>query len=69
MCVNELQNDKLYKKQFGFSFHSTLIWFDLLSFSMRIPTTALVGYNGPDLTLTFYVNRTEVPSKNPWFSD
>ena len=42
--------------------------FDLLSFAIRIPTTALVGYYGPNLTLTFSVNGTGVPSKNPWFN-
>ena len=39
------------------------------SFAITIPTTALVGYYGPNLTLTFSVNGTKVPSKNPWFSD
>ena len=62
---------KNYAKQFSFSFQITgeITRFDLLSFAIRIPTTALVGYYGHDLTLTFSVNGTEVPSKNPWFSD
>ena len=62
---------KNYTKQFGFSFQITgeSTRFDLLSFAIRIPTTALASYYGHDLTLTFSVNGTGVPSKNPWFSD
>ena len=43
-----------YTKQFGFSFQFTgeITRFDLFSFAMRIPTTALAGYYGPDLILT-----------------
>ena len=52
-----------YTKQFGFSFQLTgeITRFDLLSFAIRILTTALVGYYGPHLTLTFSVNGNAVP--------
>ena len=60
-----------YTKQLGFSFQFTgeITRFDLLSFAIRISTTALVGYYGLNLTLTFSVNGTGVPSKSPWLSD
>ena len=42
-----------YTKQY---FPGEINRFDLLSFAIRIPTTALVGYYRPNLILTFSVN-------------